>query len=670
MKNYTIALMGNQNSGKTTLFNILTKSNQHIGNFPGITVEKKEGICEAKPYLHIIDLPGIYSLSTYSNDEEVATSFVIDQTPDLIINIVDATNIERNLYLTMQLLELDIPMVVVLNRMDVVINNRQTIDIQEITKQLGVPVIPISAQKKQGIDTLLQTLDNVLLSNGKIEKKYMYQNQTSTIEEVIKIIEPTIQFKSYPLLYCAIKVLEGDGDWTTKLELSQLQIAKITTIRRGIEKSTKTDIESYIIQLRYQIITNLCKKAVNHGGHNKSQILSDRIDAILMHKYIGIPIFLSIMMGIFYVTFNLLGVPLQNILDTLLQQGSDKIIALLSFYKVEPWLLSLVQDGILAGMRSVLSFLPIIVLLFFFLTLLEDSGYMARVAFIMDALLQKVGLTGKSFVPMILGFGCSVPAILATRTLPSNKDRKLTIILIPFISCSAKLPIYSLLVKTFFPNKAAITMLLMYSLGIFVAIIVALLLKGTIFVGESVPFLMELPTYRMPTLKNIRQQVSDKAKDFIKKAFTIIFIASIVIWFLQSYNLHFEYINTPNKSILAKIGYTIAWIFKPLGCGDWRLTTSLFTGIIAKESVVSTLAIVTKATNEGQLLQTMSNLLTPVSALAFLTFTVLYVPCVATIATIYKELRSLKETVLIVIFQTGVAYFVAYIIHWIGTILI
>lgn len=666
MKEFKVALIGNQNSGKTTLFNVLTGSQQRIGNFPGTTVEKKEGTLEEKNNIHIIDLPGVYSLSTYSMDEIVAISYLLEEKPDAIINIVDATNIERNLYLTMQLLELNIPMIVVLNMMDLVKKQHQTIDIEEISNTLGVLVIAISAQKKQGVDQLIKQVES-LLEHTLNRPHIQYLEGSKYIDEVLHVISSSVPTKKYSV-YWAIMVLEQDEMWLQKLNLTPQQQLKITAIRKLIEKKNQTDIESFIIQMRYHKIAALCNKAIYKGEEYKNSNFSNKIDTVLTHKYLGLPIFLTIMWGMFVVTFHTLGTPLQMVLSTVLHQCNLYIVAFLTHFEVAPWFLSLLQNGIFAGIGSVLSFLPIVILLFFFLSVLEDSGYMARIAFLMDALLQKIGISGKSFVPMIIGFGCSVPAILATRSLPSERDRKLTILLIPFISCSAKLPVYSIIVNAFFPEKAAIVMLLMYSIGVFIAICIALFLKSTVFLGESVPFLMELPTYRIPTIRNLWQQMYAKAKGFITRVFTIIFLASIVIWFLQSFNFQLQYMSHPEHSILANIGYAIAWLFKPIGFGDWRLATSLLTGVIAKESVVSTLTILTGSMYDTQLIEMLPTLLTPSSALSFLTFTILYAPCVATIAIIYKELQSFKETALLVVSQTILAYMVAYAVYLIATI--
>lgn len=666
MKEFKVALIGNQNSGKTTLFNVLTGSQQRIGNFPGTTVEKKEGTLEENHNIHIIDLPGVYSLSTYSMDEMVATSYLLEEKPDAIINIVDATNIERNLYLTMQLLELNIPMIVVLNMMDLVKKQHQTIDIAEISNTLGVLVIAISAQKKHGVDQLIKEVES-LLEQTLNRPPIQYLEGSKYIDEVLQVIASSEPTKKYSV-YWAIMVLEQDDMWLQKLNLTPQQQLKITAIRKLIEKKNQTDIESFIIQMRYHKITALCNKAIYKEKEYTNSNFSNKIDTVLTHKYLGLPIFLTIMWGMFVVTFHTLGTPLQMVLSTVLHQCHLYIVAFLTHLEVAPWFLSLLQNGIFAGIGSVLSFLPIVILLFFFLSVLEDSGYMARVAFLMDALLQKIGISGKSFVPMIIGFGCSVPAILATRSLPSERDRKLTILLIPFISCSAKLPVYSIIVNAFFPNKAAIVMLLMYSIGVCIAICIALFLKSTVFLGESVPFLMELPTYRIPTIRNLWQQMYGKAKEFITRVFTIIFLASIVIWFLQSFNFQLQYVSHPEHSILANIGYAIAWLFKPIGFGDWRLATSLLTGVIAKESVVSTLTILTGSMYDTQLVEILPTLLTPSSALSFLTFTILYAPCVATIAIIYKELQSFKETAVLVVSQTILAYIVAYAVYLIATI--
>ena len=665
-----IALIGNQNCGKTTLFNALTGSSQHVGNFPGVTVEQKTGfIKKHKDELELIDLPGIYSLSPYTSEEIVSIRYLLEEKPCLIINIIDATNMERNLYLTTQLLELNIPMILVLNMMDEVIVSGNSIDIDGLKERLEMDVVPISASKNEGIEDVITAIEkNLDQSSHHIDICHGVVHKA--IHSISHIVEHSAQSLHLPLRYCVTKIIEGDEDMFDKLHIDQGDRHIIEHILEKMEEEAGTDREAALVDMRYSFIEDVCQHTVFIESETKEQIRSEKIDRLLTHKYLGIPIFILIMLFIFYLTFSLIGAPLQDLMDSLIGQFSNWIIHLLEVNDVAYWLRSLVGDGILAGVGSVLSFLPVIVILFFFLSMLEDSGYMARVAFVMDKALRKIGLSGRSFVPMLIGFGCSVPAIMATRTLSSDRDRKMTIILTPFMSCSAKLPIYGMIIAAFFPHKAAIVMLTIYCIGILVAIISAILLKNTIFIGEPVPFVLELPAYRIPTLKNVYLNVLDKAKDFIHKAFTIIFMASIVIWFLQSFSFTFDFVSDSSQSILAAIGSFVSPIFAPLGFNDWRASTALMTGITAKESVVSTLIVLTQSSSTAAFNQALAGIFTPLSAFAFLVFTVLYMPCVAAFAATRRELHSWIQAILTVLFQTGMAYLVAFLIYQIGHLFI
>ncbi len=665
-----IALIGNQNCGKTTLFNALTGSSQHVGNFPGVTVEQKTGfIKKHKDELELIDLPGIYSLSPYTSEEIVSIRYLLEEKPCLIINIIDATNMERNLYLTTQLLELNIPMILVLNMMDEVILSGNSIDIDGLKERLEMDVVPISASKNEGIEDVITAIEkNLDQSSHHIDICHGVVHKA--IHSISHIVEQSAQSLHLPLRYCVTKIIEGDEDMFDKLHIDQGDRHIIEHILEKMEEEAGTDREAALVDMRYSFIEDVCHHTVFIESETKEQIRSEKIDRLLTHKYLGIPIFILIMLFIFYLTFSLIGAPLQDLMDSLIGQFSTWVIYLLEVNDVAYWLRSLVGDGILAGVGSVLSFLPVIVILFFFLSMLEDSGYMARVAFVMDKALRKIGLSGRSFVPMLIGFGCSVPAIMATRTLSSDRDRKMTIILTPFMSCSAKLPIYGMIIAAFFPHKAAIVMLTIYCIGILVAIISAILLKNTVFIGEPVPFVLELPAYRIPTLKNVYLNVLDKAKDFIHKAFTIIFMASIVIWFLQSFSFTFDFVFDSSQSILAAIGSFVSPIFAPLGFNDWRASTALMTGITAKESVVSTLTVLTQSSSTAAFNQALAGIFTPLSAFSFLVFTVLYMPCVAAFAATRRELHSWIQAILTVLFQTGMAYLVAFLIYQIGHLFI
>ena len=666
-----LALAGNQNCGKTTLFNALTGSNQHVGNFPGVTVEKKEGSIKKYKDAVLVDLPGIYSLSPYTSEEVVTRDFLVKERPDAIINIVDATNLERNLYLTLQLMELNIPMILALNMMDEVRASGNSIHIEKLSQNLGIPVIPISASKGEGISDLLNMVVKTVKEKKPTQKMDFCRGEVHrAIHSIAHIIEDHAEAAGYPTRFAATKLVEGDEPMFRELNLDVSDIHIIDHIVEQMEENLDTDREAALADMRYSYIESLCAQCVVKHQETREQLRSEKIDRLLTHKYLGIPIFLLIMMTIFWLTFSVIGAPLQDLLSVWI----DRFTALLSDFlvsaEVTPWLTSLIINGVCAGVGSVLSFLPIIVLLFFFLSLLEDSGYMARVAFVMDKLLRKIGLSGRSFVPMLIGFGCSVPAIMATRTLSSDRDRKMTIVLTPFMSCSAKLPIYGMITAAFFPDHGALVMTSLYVLGIVVAILSGLLLKKTVFQGNSVPFVMELPAYRLPDAKSVLLHMWEKGKDFLHKAFTIIFIASIVIWFLQSFDWRLNMVSDSANSILASIGSVIAPIFAPLGFNDWRASTALITGFTAKESVVSTLTILTGAASDAQLSAMLPQMFSPLSAFSFLAFTILYMPCVAAFAASKRELGSMKEALLTAGYQTLVAYLVGLVIYQVGSLIL
>lgn len=662
----TFALIGNQNCGKTTLFNQLTGSNQHVGNFPGVTVERKSGILKKHKTVTVVDLPGIYSLSPYTSEEVVTRDFLIKSKPDGIINIVDATNIERNLYLTLQVMELNIPMVIALNMMDEVRSNGHTIQIEKLSEVLGVPVIPISASKNEGIDELvdqaIQTSENKVcpanldFCSGAVHK---------AIHSIAHIVEDSAQKLGMPKRFAATKVIEGDIPVIRQLNLPQSEIHSINHIIEEMEQTLDTDREAALADMRYSFIEMVCNLTVTKNGESKQHLRSVKIDKVLTHRIFAIPIFLLIMLTIFWLTFGVIGAYLSDLLAI----GIDYVTSLtditLTHLEVNPALHSLIIDGVFAGIGSVLSFLPIIVVLFYFLSLLEDSGYMARVAFVMDKLLRKIGLSGRSFVPMLIGFGCSVPAIMSTRTLSSGRDRKMTILLVPFMSCSAKLPIYAIFTLAFFRKYQALVMISLYILGIILAILVGLLLKGSFFKGNPVPFVMELPSYRLPSMKTTIHLMWDKAKDFLIRAFTIIFMATIVIWLLQNFDIRFNMVENSENSILAAIGRFIAPVFAPLGFADWKVASALLTGFSAKEAVVSTLAVLT-GSSTAELPYVLPSLFTPLSAYSFLIFTLLYTPCAAAIAAVKREFGSAKGAVIVVVFQTVVAWLAAFVFYNIG----
>ena len=662
----TYALVGNQNCGKTTLFNQLTGSNQHVGNFPGVTVDRKDGPIKGYKNTLVTDLPGIYSMSPYSNEEIVSRNFVLDDKPEAIINIVDATNIERNLYLTMQLLEMNIPMVVALNMMDEVTGNGGTIDVNGMESMLGVPVVPISAAKNEGVDELIKHAIHIAKYQERPGRQdFCDENDFGgavhrCIHSIAHLIEDHAETAGIPVRFAASKLIEGDSLILEKLNLDKNEIETLEHVVIQMEKERGLDRSAAIADMRFSFIEKVCEKTVVKPKESKERLRSEKIDRILTGKYTAIPCFIAIMAAVFILTFNVIGAGFQKLLEMGIDALTVAVDKGLSAAGVNSALHSLVIDGIFAGVGSVLSFLPIIVTLFFFLSLMEDSGYIARVAFFMDKLLRKIGLSGRSIVPLLIGFGCTVPAVMSTRTLPSERDRKMTILLTPFMSCTAKLPIYAFFVSAFFPGKGGIVMTALYFLGIAVGILVAFIFKKTFFKGEAVPFVMELPNYRLPGIKNVAQLLWEKAKDFLQRAFTIILIATMVVWFLQSFNWHFNMVSDSSESILASVAGFIAPVFAPLGLGDWRVVTSLISGFMAKESVVSTLEILFGSS--------VSTAFTTLSAVSLLVFSLLYTPCVAAISSIRRELGH-KWAVLVVVWQCAIAWIAAFLVRMIGMLI-
>lgn len=668
----TFGLIGNQNCGKTTLFNQLTGANQHVGNFPGVTVDRKDGQIKNHPEATVTDLPGIYSLSPYTNEEIVTRDFLIQNKPRGIINIVDATNIERNLYLTMQLIEMDIPMVLALNMMDEVRENGGTIQVNRLEEALGIPVIPISAAKNEGIGELIEHAIHVARydecpgrldfcdANGENGQAAIHR----CIHAVVHLIEDHAKKAEIPARFAATKLVEGDKLILQQLGLDRNEEETLEHMIHEMEEECAKDREAALADMRFKFIEKVCTQTVVKPTESKAHARSVKADKILTGKYTALPAFAAIMGLIFWLTFVVIGAGLSDWLSVGIDIVTDFADRALTAYGLNPVVHSLIIDGIFAGVGSVLSFLPIIVVLFFFLSILEDSGYMARIAFVMDKLLRKIGLSGRSFVPMIIGFGCSVPAIMATRTLSSERDRKMTILLTPFMSCSAKLPIYALFTYAFFPKYRALVMVGLYFTGIIVGVLFSLLLKNTAFQGEPVPFVMELPNYRLPSLKSVGMLIWDKAKDFITKAFTIIFMASIVIWFLQTFDVRLNVVVDSKDSLLALIGGFAAPVFVPLGFGDWRISTALITGFTAKESVVSTLTVLF-----GGDMSALNTLFTPFSALVFLVFTLLYTPCVAAIASVKREMGTARSAFLVVIMQCVIAWIVAFAVRMIGMLI-
>lgn len=661
----TFALAGNQNCGKTTLFNQLTGSNQHVGNFPGVTVDRKSGSIRGYDNTEITDLPGIYSMSPYTSEEIVTREFIIDEKPKGIINIVDATNIERNLYLTMQLMELDVPIVLALNMMDEVRGNGGAIRINEMEELLGIPVVPIAASKNEGVEELVHHAVHVAQYQERPGRADFCGKEEHNgavhrcLHGIMHLIEDHAQAAGIPVRFAATKLVEGDQVILEKLKLSENEAEMMEHIITQMEEERGLDRAAAIAEMRFDFIEKLVDKTVVKPKESKEHIRSSKIDRILTGKYTAIPCFIGIMGLVFFLTFHVIGAWLQGILEMLIEWLTGAVDSAMTAWHVNAGIHSLVIDGIFSGVGSVVSFLPIIVTLFFFLSLLEDTGYMARVAFVMDKLLRKIGLSGRSIVPMLVGFGCTVPGVMASRTLPSERDRKMTIMLTPFMSCSAKLPIYGFFTAAFFPEYGALVMIVLYLTGILMGILVALIFKNSIFKGEAVPFVMELPNYRMPGTKNVAQLLWEKAKDFLQRAFTVIFVATILIWFFQNFNIHLSRVSDSQQSILAMIAGMIAPVFAPLGFGDWRISTALISGFMAKESVVSTLTVLFGSTVSLQ------KVLTPLAAASLLVFCLLYTPCVAAVASVKRELGG-KWAVGVVIGQCVIAWLCALAVHLIG----
>lgn len=661
------ALAGNQNCGKTTLFNQLTGSNQHVGNFPGVTVEQKEGIIRKHSDAVVVDLPGIYSLSPYTKEEIVTRDYLLSGKVDGIINIVDATNIERNLYLSMQLIELGLPMVIALNMMDEVRANGTSIDLKALSEEFGVRVVPIAAAKNEGVDELIEAAISTV-ERKRVPKRLDFCSGAvhRAIHSTAHMIEDHAAAAGVPMRFAASKLIEGDEPMLIRLKLSENEKEMLAHTIDEMERELGTDREAAMADMRYTFIEGLCAKTVVKTGQSKEHERSVKIDAVLTHRYFAIPIFLCIMAMVFWLTFGVVGALLSDWLEMGVAAVTAAVQQWLINFGTNPVLRSLIIDGIFAGVGSVLSFLPIIVVLFFFLSMLEDSGYMARVAFVMDGLLRKIGLSGRSFVPMLIGFGCSVPAIMATRTLSSERDRKMTILLTPFMSCSAKLPIYALFTAAFFPEHGALVMILLYIIGMVLAVLLGLLMKDTVFGGNPVPFVMELPSYRLPSPKSVALLIWDKVKDFLTRAFTVIFVASIIIWILQTFDIRFNIVADSSASMLASVGRLLAPVFAPLGFADWRAATALISGFTMKEAVVSTFAVLTG----GNLQVTLSSIFTPLSAFSFLIFTLLYTPCVAAIAAVRREMNSSLAAAGVVLFQTGVAWAVSCLVYQLGRVLL
>lgn len=665
------ALAGNQNCGKTTLFNQLTGSNQHVGNFPGVTVDQKSGEVRGQKDCTVVDLPGIYSIRPYTPEEIVTRDFILNQKPDGIINIVDATNIERNLYLTLQLMEMRIPMVLALNMMDEVASGGGTIDVKGLSRALGIPVVPISAVKNEGVEELIR----VAVSTAKSKTTPAVYDFCSPgpvhrcIHAVVHQIEDHAEAAGLPVRFAATKLIEDDEDIRQRLALDQNELELIEHSVREMEDEHGMDRNAALADMRYDFIEAVCRDTVVKCRESKERRRSEAIDRVVTNKYLALPLFFGIMLAIFYLTFNVVGAFLSDLLAAGIDALAAAVDAGLTAYGLNPVVHSLLIDGVFAGVGSVLSFLPIIVVLFFFLSILEDTGYMARVAFVMDQLLRKIGLSGRSIVPMLIGFGCSVPAIMATRTLASERDRRMTILLTPFMSCSAKIPIYAVFTAAFFPRHAALVMIALYLTGILVGIAAAKILGATAFRGNPVPFVMELPNYRFPSAKSVGQLCWDKAKDFLTRAFTIIFVATILVWFLQTFDTRLNLVADSSDSLLATVGAWIAPLFAPLGFGDWRVSTALITGFIAKESVISTLGILTGA-GADVTAAALGSLFSTVTAVSFLVFTLLYTPCVAAISAVKRELRSGWKAAGVAVLQCCVAWVVSFLVYHIALCLV
>ena len=667
-----LALAGNQNCGKTTLFNALTGSNQHVGNFPGVTVDQKIGDVKGEKNCQVVDLPGIYSLRPYTQEEIVTRDFIINQKPDGIINIVDATNIERNLYLTLQLLELCVPMVLALNMMDEVNSNGGTVNIEKMSELLGIPVVPISAAKGEGVSELIDKAVSTAKNKQK-PKVWDFCSAESPVHRcihaVVHLIDDHAERAGLPARFCTSKLIEGDPDIEDRLELDENERELLEHCIVEMEDESGLDRNAALAAMRYDFIESVVSDSVVKAHESREHRRSMAIDKVLTGKYTALPVFFGVMFLVFWLTFGVIG----SALSDLLALGIDSFTSLadraLTAYGINPIVHSLVIDGIFAGVGSVLTFLPLIVVLFFFLSILEDTGYMARVAFVMDRALRKIGLSGRSFVPMLIGFGCSVPAIMATRTVSSDRDRKMTILLTPYMSCSAKIPIYAVFASAFFPNHKALVMISMYVVGIVLSVLLALILKNTAFKGNPVPFVMELPNYRLPSPKSVVLLLWDKAKDFLQRAFGIIFIATIIIWFLRSFDTRLNVVENSADSLLALIGRFIAPVFAPLGFGDWRAATSLISGFTAKEAVISTMAVLLE-TNLSNLGGALSEIFTPLTAVSFLVFTLLYTPCVAAVASIRRELGSKLQTLGVVLLQCTVAWICALVVYQVGGLLL
>ncbi|MBR2067271.1 MAG: ferrous iron transport protein B [Solobacterium sp.] len=658
----TFALVGNQNSGKTTLFNQLTGSNQHVGNFPGVTVDRKDGVIKGYPNTLVTDLPGIYSMSPYSSEEIVSRNFVLEEKPHAIINIMDVNSLDRSLYLSMQLLEMDIPMVIALNMMDELIGNGGSVDINAMEEALGVPVIPISAAKNEGVDELISHAIHI----AKYQEKPIHRDYCSKedhggslhrgLHAVIHLIEDKANKANLPLRFCASKIIEGDELILDALKLDENEKETFEHIVYQMEKERGLDRSAAMAEMRYAFIDQVSTSCMKRPKESKERLRSEKIDEILTGKFTAIPLFIAIMAFVFYLTFSLIGPLLQDYLALGIEKLGEVVSNLMVRANVNEAIQSLIMQGIFEGVGSVLSFLPIIVTMFFFLSILEDSGYIARVAFVMDKILRKIGLSGRSIVPMLIGFGCTVPAVMATRTLPSSRDRRMTILLTPFMSCTAKLPIYGFFIQAFFPEYSWLLITGLYLLGIVVAILMAILFKKTLFQGEAVPFVMELPNYRFPSAKNVMQLLWDKAKDFLERAFTVIFVATIVVWFLQSFDFSFHLVSDAHQSILASIAGILSPLMAPTGLGDWRIVTSLVSGFLAKESVISMMEMLFEGGIES---------LSKITVASLLVFSLLYTPCVAAIAAIKRELGG-KQAMLIVIMQCAIAYVAALFVQLIG----
>ena len=663
------ALAGNQNCGKTTLFNAITGANQHVGNFPGVTVEQKVGVIRGTEH-KIVDLPGIYSMRPFSHEENVTRDFILKEKPDAILNIVDATNIERNLYLTLQLMTLQVPMVIALNMMDELRGNGGSVNVQMMSELLGVPVVPIAAVKNDGVSELMETLISAAKAGTKPKVLDFCPDGPvhRCIHAVCHLIEDHAAQVGISRRFCATKLIEGEEGFFSLLELSQNEKELIEHSIIEMEYDAAIDRNAALARMRYEFIEDVCKKTVVKAQQSKEYIRSVKIDKVLTNRYLAIPLFVGIMGLVFYMTFALLGACLSDLMALAVDGLTMFADSALSAYGINPVVHSLVIDGIFAGVGSVISFLPLIVTLFFFLSILEDSGYMARVAFVMDKLLRKIGLSGRSFVPMLIGFGCTVPAIMATRTLSSNRDRKMTIFLTPYMSCSAKIPIYAVFASAFFPGYEVLVMVALYFGGMAVGVLVALLLKNTSFRGKPIPFVMELPNYRFPSGKSVALLMWEKAKDFLTRAFTVIFVATVLIWFLQNFDIRLNVVTEASESILASVGRLIAPVFAPLGFGDWRMVTALVSGFTAKEAVVSTFGVILGVSTE-QLRMALHQLFTIPSACSFLTFCLLYTPCVAAVATIRRELNSTVKTIGVVVLQCVIAWLVAWLVYQVGVLL-